>query len=220
MIAEQAYLELYPEAKLGEYSFSLLYSGKFSGYNARVWKTGREIRFSLSRKWERISDDVKIGLMQHLLNRLLKTKVPTTNQELYHLFLKKVHIAIPKTQNDPLLEASFNRMNEQFFLGTLERPNLVWGGDAFRKLGHYEYGTDTILMSGILREASQQLLDYVMYHEMLHKKHKFHASFGRTMHHPKAFRDDEKKYPNFEAMEHQLTQLARKQRRKNRFFSF
>ncbi|MBR9692917.1 M48 family metallopeptidase [Candidatus Woesearchaeota archaeon] len=62
------------------------------------------------------------------------------------------------------------------------------------KLGHYEYATDTISISTALKEAPE-LLDYVLYHEMLHKKHKFTESKGgNTRSHTKAFRDEEKKY--------------------------
>lgn len=219
MIVEKAYLELYPEAKLGEYDFSLKYSDKFNDYNANIRRVGRKISFHLSKKWRNIGDDVKIGLIQCLLNKIFKTKIITQNMELYEIFLKKVHIAVPKTLNDPILEESFNRVNEKYFYGLIEKPNLKWGSESRRKLGSYEYGSDTITLSKILMNT-QELLDYVMYHEMLHKKHKFHSKNGRSYHHTKEFSMEEKKFENQEEVEIKLNALARNSRRKSTYFKW
>ena len=62
------------------------------------------------------------------------------NMELYNLFLKNVHVAIPKTKSDPLLEESFNRANDAYFNGMMDIPNLEWGNDSTSKLGSYHYG--------------------------------------------------------------------------------
>jgi hypothetical protein len=40
----------------------------------------------------------------------------------------------------------------------------------------------------------EHLLDYIMHHEMLHKKHKFNHSVSRTHSHTPAFRADEAKF--------------------------
>ena len=45
----------------------------------------------------------------------------------------------------------------------MQTPNLVWGKNSFRKLGSYEYGSDTITISKIFLESDKSLLDYVMY---------------------------------------------------------
>jgi hypothetical protein len=115
MIVDRAYLEMYPEAKLGNYRFSLKYSGKFNRYNANVKKIGKHLEFNLSKEWENIDDDVKLGLLQSLMNKIFSTKINTQNIELYEIFLKKVHIAVPKIDSDPILEEAFNRVNDKYF---------------------------------------------------------------------------------------------------------
>jgi predicted metal-dependent hydrolase len=212
MIAQKAYLELYPDAKLGDYEFDLYYSGKFNDYNANIKIRGRHFRINLSSKWRNINEDIKIGLIQVLLNKILRTNVQTQNIDLYELFLKKVHITVLKQMSDPQLSESFDRVNEKYFFSIIEKPNLQWGKESVRKLGSYEYGSDTITISKILLNADNVLLDYIMYHEMLHKKHKFYTNNGRSFHHTKEFRDSEKKFENYESIEQMLKKFLRNAR--------
>lgn len=210
-IAEEAYRELYPN-KEANFNFLLKYSRKFKPYNANVKKYGNNLTFHLSKDWKKISKEIQLGLIQELLVKILKDKKKTMNMELYNMFMKNVHIAVPKTKTEPVLEASFNRNNESFFSGMLDIPNLQWGNDSTSKLGSYEYGSDTITISTIFRFADPVLLDYVMYHEMLHKKFKFESKNGRTLHHSPEFKRMEAKFPNHEFLEKEISKLARKHR--------
>lgn len=206
-LIEESFREAFPLLDF-VYTPVLKYSSKFKGYNASIHLRKRfEINIltlRLSRQWETVSDEIKKGLIQELLARLLKRKIKTINMEMYSLFLKNIHKAIPKIKLDEFLGASFDRVNELMFSNLLEKPNFCWINSS-RILGHYEYGTDTIAISEVLREVKQELLDYVMYHEMLHKKHKFSSGNGRRhTNHPKVFRDDEAKYPDAIELERQL----------------
>ncbi|MEM2131523.1 MAG: hypothetical protein QXR96_03295, partial [Candidatus Woesearchaeota archaeon] len=137
--------------------------------------------------------------------------------ELYEIFLKKIPNYIEKTKNDPMLEQSFNRVNQEYFNGILEKPNLEFSGKNFQTLGTYEHTTDTIRISEILKK-DLTLLDYVMYHEMLHKKLKYKKSAQRTIHHSKEFKELEKKFkiPN---VEEKLKEFIKKEK-KSSFFKW
>jgi len=200
-----AYRELYPD-KAFPYMPTIKYSGKFRGFNANIRLRGPKLTVSLSKQWRGVSKDIQIGLIQDLLVRLTKVKANTTNMQLYNAFMRNVHLAVPKTKSDPVLDNAFQKLNNAFFAGMMEKPNFRWM-DGTRTLGHYEYGTDTISISKHLKEP--QLLEYVMYHEMLHKKHKFSSTPGRHRHHSKAFRDDEAKFPDAKEMERRLSRVAR-----------
>jgi len=217
MIVETAYLEMYPDSKLGDYLFSISYSAKFKGYNANVKKRGNNVSFFLSKKWKEINDDVKKGLIQSLMNKLFKTKIITQNIDLYEIFLKKIHIAVPKNNLEPILVDSFNRVNTKYFFGIMEMPNLVFGKGSATRLGSYEYGTDTIRISLLFRDSPIHLLDYIMYHELLHKKHKFYSTKGKSYHHTRQFKLEEKKFENYDGMELDLNIFLRKNKIK-RFF--
>ena len=208
-IAEEAFKGLFPD-KEPEHSMRIIYSGKFSDYNANVrWsrRPGRNfMEFNLSRKWVNVSDEIQIGLIQSLMLKIFKAKKQTINIDLYNKFLRNVHVSAPKTEADPVLDNAFNRINEKFFNGMMDKTNLAWNMSG-NVLGRYEYGSDTISISKVL-EHDYELIDYVMYHEMLHKKHKFKSKNGRNTHHSTQFREDEKAYPHSEAMEMRLKRVV------------
>lgn len=211
---EAAFRAIFPRKEF-DYLPEINYSGRFKGYNANARLQDKKLIFNMSKSWRTVDNAIKIGLIQELIVRLFNKKVHTFNMDLYTIFLHKVHIGIPKTNIEPMLLQSFVRINEQFFYNTMELPNLIWGRDSINKLGSYDYGTDTVSMSKILKD-DLELLDYVMHHELLHKKHKFKSKYGRTHAHTKAFRDDEKKYPNQPLLENRLGRLARQKK----FFKF
>lgn len=210
-LVEEAFRQLYPEKEL-KYSFSLKYSRKFSPYNANVKLRGSSLMFHLSREWKKISREIQIGLIQELMAKILKDKKKTMNIELYNLFIKNVHVAVPKTKTDEILEGSFNRINEAYFNGMIDKPNLQWGNSSTSKLGSYEYGSDTITISSIFKNEGQELLDYVMHHEMLHKKFKFQSKNGRNLHHSSEFRKMESMFENKDLIEKEISRIARKHR--------
>ena len=211
-LIKEAFQQLYPEGEM-KHSFSLKYSRKFKPYNANVKLYNNTMTFHFSREWKKISKEIQIGLVQELMLKIMKDKNrKTINMDLYNLFMKNVHLAVPKTKTDEILEASFDRVNESYFNGLLDKPNLQWGSDSTSKLGSYEYGSDTITISTIFRNATYELLDYVMHHEMLHKKFKFQSKNGRNMHHSNEFKKMEAKFENRDYMEKEITNLARKHR--------
>ncbi len=189
------------------YQYELSYSGKFKGFNANVTRQGRKISLNLSCNWKEISSEIKIGLIQDLLIRIFRLKKEKTmNIDLYHNFLRNAHIAVPKTKKHPILELSFNKINENFFNNTLETVNFKVS-NSLRTLGSYHYGSDTITITQHLLE-NQELLDYVMYHEMLHKHHKFSSNKCNTLHHSPEFKRDEQKFPDWQRVESELRNLA------------
>ena len=205
-IIEKAFTGLFPDKKF-LYTPILKYSGRFNGYNAnaRLNKTTKVITFNLSKQWRHVSKEIKIGLMQEIMCKLFKQKKRTTNIDLYNHFMRSVHITVPKTKTHPVLEQSFFRINEMFFDGLMEKSNFVLG-KGLRTLGHYDYGTDTITISEHLIE-DYELMDYVMYHELLHKKHKFTSG---KRYHTKAFKEDEAKFPQAELLERRLGRVIKK----------
>src|SRR3989338_3406025 len=211
-ITKEAFQQLYPEKEM-KYSVSLKYSRKFKPYNANVKLYGNNLMFHLSREWRKISKEIQIGLVQELITKILKNKnKKTINMELYNLFMKNVHLAVPKTKTDDILEESFNGVNEAYFNGMLDKPNLQWGNSSISRLGSYEYGSDTITISSIFKNERQELLGYTMYHEMLHKKFKFQNKNGRNLHHSNEFRKMERSEEHRDLIEKEISRLARKHR--------
>ena len=206
-LAKKAFQELYPGKEI-KHELDLRYSGRFKGYNASVRYNREKIEFRLSKNWQGVSEDIVIGLIQTLLLKVFKSgNKETVYINLYNSFLRKAHIGVVPNKIDPYLEKIFNELNSLYFDSVVEMPNLVWGNHSTRKFGSYDYGTDTISISRALMDK-EDLIKYVLHHEMLHKKHKFSNKGTRTVHHSKDFRRDEKKFPDAELMEKQLQHIA------------
>ncbi len=219
-LVERAFILLYPKKDLSKYKFTLKYSGRFSKYNGHVKYGLGGYDFHISKEWRHVSDEIQIGLLQHLMQKVFKTKVKTVHQDLYDGFIKNVHIAIPKDKVDSDLKECFDRVNEKYFLGVVEMPNLVFGKKTFRKLGSYEYSTDTITISKVFEgidDENIRLLDYIMFHEMLHKVHKFKTVNGRSMHHTGKFKFAEKQFEGHKTIEKEVSKFLRKKKLKSYF---
>jgi len=212
-LAEEAFRRLYPDRPY-LYISSVRYSRRLKDYNSNIRFSGNHLAFHLNKKWRKVDREIRLGLIQSLLSQLFKTGRRTIEMEYYISFIKHLHLAVPKTKVDERLAEMFNRLNESYFNGMLEMPNLAMGNSTTSRLGSYEYARDLITLSSILANHPQ-LLEYVLFHEMLHKKYKFSSKGERTIHHPPEFLEEEKQFPNAQQLEQELGRVARKARRWN-----
>jgi hypothetical protein len=103
----------------------------------------------------------------------------------------------------------FERVNAQYFDGALERPHLTWNKTLTRrKLGHYHTRTDTVMVSLTLDSAEipRYVIDYVMYHELLHKQVGVEVVNGRRYAHTSEFREAEQAFEHYEQVQDFLAQ--------------
>jgi len=208
-LIKKSFSQLYPDKEL-THEVRIKYSKAFKGYNANVKYTDSYMVFRLSHNWKEVSDEIQIGLIQCLLNKVFNTNINTVNIDLYNIFLTKIPSVTPKTKSHPILEESFKRINNEYFNGMLIMPNLEFAKKNFSTLGTYDYSTDTIRISSVFKK-NIKLLDYVMYHEMLHKKFGYKNSGKRTIHHSKEFRQWEKKFKDKD-IEKKLKSFLRSQK--------
>ena len=94
----------------------------------------------------------------------------------------------------------FERLNSTYFSGTLELPRLTWSGTKSRRiLGRYDSTHRTISISLLFdsQHIPDFVLDYVLYHEMLHIKHPSRAENCRMVTHTPEFRAEEKRFESY-----------------------
>jgi len=111
------------------------------------------------------------------------------------------------------LEASFARVNATHFAGQMAKPKLVWNRTLTgRKFGHFRRSADTVMLSVSLDtpEIPEFVIDFVMYHELLHKKHGVEILNGRRVAHSGAYQADERRFAKFHEAERVLKELARR----------
>ena len=92
------------------------------------------------------------------------------------------------------------------------RPRLTWSRVLTgRKFGHYDSIHDTVMVSDSLdnQEVPEYVVDYVVYRELLHKKHGARWSNGRRYVHTPEFNREERLFRRYTEAEAVLSKLAR-----------
>ena len=109
------------------------------------------------------------------------------------------------------LDESFARVNAEYFGGQISKPTLVWNRTlTTRKFGHYQSNRDIVMISVSLDDPSVPtfVVDFLIYHELLHKKHGAIFVNGRRLSHSPAFREEERKFAAYQQAESFLMKLA------------
>ena len=96
------------------------------------------------------------------------------------------------------LDAVFEDLNLRFFHGLMARPRLSWSQKKTRRiLGHYDPAHNAIIISRIFDHPAvpSYVLEYIVYHEMLHLKHPVRLRGSRRCVHSAEFQAEEKLFP-------------------------
>jgi len=99
------------------------------------------------------------------------------------------------------LEHIFDELNRRFFHGLLGRPQMTWSQDHARNhLGHFDPAHNTIVVSRIFDrdKVPRFVLEYLVYHEMLHLKYPVRLKGTRRCVHSAEFQAEEKLFPKLE----------------------
>jgi hypothetical protein len=99
------------------------------------------------------------------------------------------------------LKASFERVNRRYFQNQMAIPRLVWGQRlSKRKLGHYQPATDTLQVSRTLDNADVPafVVDFIVYHELLHKQLGARVAAGRHYSHTPEFKQAERRFHRYQ----------------------
>jgi predicted metal-dependent hydrolase len=180
------------------------------------------IRLRKGRVYARVSDllreappEVLFALASILVGKLYRKRVSSEQERLYRQFTTQPRMVDAsddarrergyKVTSSPRgkaydLEEIFGQLNGAYFGGKLEPPVLSWSKQkAKRVLGHHDHIHSTIVISRALdsTKVPRFVVEYVLYHEMLHVKHPPKTLRGRTVYHGERFRKDERRFPRY-----------------------
>jgi hypothetical protein len=109
------------------------------------------------------------------------------------------------------LYSVFERVNNEYFFGNLSAPRLTWNKRLTRrKFGHFVPACDTIMISISLDDPAvpTYVIEYVMYHELLHYQLGLRVSKSKVYSHTAKFHSSERQYKNFKEAQDFLNSLA------------
>lgn len=108
------------------------------------------------------------------------------------------------------LEQIFDGLNQRFFHGLLARPLMTWSQNHARQmLGHYDPAHNAIVVSRALdrERVPRFVVEYLVYHEMLHLKHPVKLRGSRRCVHSSEFAAEEKLFPHLDEARRFLASL-------------
>jgi predicted metal-dependent hydrolase len=167
-----------------------------------------------------------------LVAKLLRKKVPQKAREVYSNYVKSHEIQAQAQENKQTrgkkiitsskgevydLEGMFEKMNQIYFQNSIPKPVLSWSKrKTFRILGHHDAAHKTIVISRSLDDQNvpKYVVEFVVFHEMLHIFHPTEHKNGRRYNHTPEFRRNERKFLYFEEADDWIERNAKNLKRK------
>ena len=200
-----------------------------------IRRRGERVQVRLSDLLADAPDEVQQALAVILVAKLLRRTVPPEALAVYRVYASQPRTAQAaevrrqtaghKFVSSPQggfynLERLFHKLNRRYFDGALPQPTLTWSQHEPRRiLGHHDATHNTIVVSRALdaHDVPDWVVEFVLYHEMLHIKHPTRIINGRRAIHTAVFRADERLFPRYaEAQEwlaHSATSAPRAKKR-------
>jgi hypothetical protein len=162
----------------------------------------------------RVSDKLRsappyiIEIAAHiLLSKLYKKRPERRLRQVYNAYCDNL---IPQKTNPPRdyksegnyfdLRKRFDYLNNIYFQSGLRVKNIGWSKRiSLTRLGFYDRKRDLLVISSVFDERSipSEVVDYLIFHEMLHIKYPVITRNGRRIIHSRKFRAVEKEFPDF-----------------------
>jgi len=180
--------------------------------------------------------EVQKALAFILVSKLLRKKISAQILKIYRAFVQSPEIQAKATENKRRkgrkiittssgevydLNEIFARLNAIYFQNSISRPTLTWSQrKTFRILGHHDSTHETIVISKSLddKKIPPFVVEFVVFHEMLHIFHPTIQRNNRRYNHTPQFRRDEKKFTFYDEaekwIERNVKNLKRRAKRK------
>lgn len=190
---------------------------KMAGLRASASLKNGVLRVSVSQGYEAAPREAVVGLGLDLLSRLFRRRVPDSEWvRAYRDFLEskathQLHRTLRQAHGRKrklyaqgvrydLNGIAASLVGQYPLLQEVSVPPLGWSqSESFGRLGFYDPDTHEIVVSRALDKKTVPffVVEYVVFHEMLHAKHEAMHNASRRTVHTRAFKEDEKRYSLF-----------------------
>ncbi len=153
-----------------------------------------------------------------LLAKVYKVKVGRDIRKSYNDYIEILKESLPVKKHNRLnaytakgkifdLTKIFNQLNALYFGNNLKIPVLGWSRkNSYWRLGFYDKERDLLVISRVFDQSAvpEDIVRYMVYHEMLHIYYPSERKNGRRIIHPPAFRKTEKQFPGYQDIQNWL----------------
>jgi predicted metal-dependent hydrolase len=209
-IFQETYRELRPGSCLPELKIEFF---AFANVNNTVRLRNGRLLVRLSDLLEGAPEGVLRAIAHILLAKMYRQPIDRGQAARYrryvgsHEIVRKAHLVRQMRGRKRLhsarghfydLDAIFEELNTRFFHGLMARPRMSWSQSKTRRmLGHYDPAHNAIIISRIFDHPAvpRYVVEYIVYHEMLHLKHPVKLRGSRRCVHSEDFQAEERRFP-------------------------
>lgn len=197
----------------------------FANINNTVRLRDNKLHFRISDLLEAAPESVLHALAHILIAKIYRKDIDPQHSTRYRRFVSskaitdKAHLVRQirgrKRIHGPVgnvydLNEIFEELNFRYFHGLLARPQMSWSqGSARNLLGHFDPAHNAIVVSRVFDHVRvpRFVVEYIVYHEMLHLKHPVKLKGSRRCVHSKQFQEEERLFPRLEEVKQFLQRL-------------
>lgn len=209
-IFQETYRELRPGSSLPELTVEFF---AFANVNNTIRLRQGKLLVRLSDLLEGAPEGILRAIAHILLAKMYRQPIDRGHATRYrkyvasHDIVRKAHLVRQMRGRKLLrparghfydLDAVFEELNTRFFHGLMARPRMSWSQSKTRRiLGHYDPAHNAIIISRVFDDprVPRYVLEYIVYHEMLHLKHPVKLRGSRRCVHSAEFQAEEKLFP-------------------------
>lgn len=228
LFVQEAFSHYDPHRTLPQISVTLY---PYTGINHTIRVRDGRIYVRLADICHDMPAGVQRSLAFILVSKLYRRRVPKWARDAYAEYIRSDSLrerstSSKKTRGRKVLSGTdgdiydlnelFDDLNTKYFGGMLPKPVLSWSArKTYRILGHHDSTHDTIVVSKSLDtpETPRYVVEFVLFHEMLHIHHPTVHHNGRRYNHTPEFKRDERKFAHFDAAERWIEDNVRRMRR-------
>jgi len=198
-----------------------------------TWRVdGGGVELRISDYLSRAGKEVMESLAWYLMSRASRRRCPPAKAGPYLRYVRSRelwssnrktylararHLCMDPKGGHRDLRGVFDYVNSFYFSGRLKRPTLAWTSESPRKrLGFHFEALDLLAVNRVMdsERVPRHVLEFVMYHELLHHVNALDGRPVRRVHHTKQFREQERLFRTYEEAEVWLRRLVFEHRRR------
>ena len=199
---------------------------RYANANSAIAWRDSQLDVKLSDLWQGAPAPVVEALAHILIAKMFRKEAPASASSTYRRWLNRQdvrrsmqlvkqvrgrkYVSGPEGKSWNL-ETIFEELNLKYFDGLMARPDLGWSRRPSRTtLGHYDPSHHAIILSSLMDDPAvdRRVVEYVLYHEMLHLKHPVDHRGARRRVHTRPFRDEEKLFEGLDEAKEMLKKLC------------
>ena len=188
----------------------------YRSVQAKIWKRNGSLSLRMSEVLRDMPESLQYALALVLVGKYERKPYPKTEEQRLDEYIdsEKIRARMEEQAKDrphqPRLYGTagekfdlvdvFESVNREYFAGEFPKPRLSWTRTHSRlRMGYADTAQNAVFISKSLdkRRVPRYVIEFIMYHELLHFIHPSEKQGSRCLHHTKSFREAEQQFKQY-----------------------